>query len=81
MTVIWTASARRDLRRLSRDVAGRVAGAVDRFAATGQGSVKRLSDAGGQLSLRVGDWRVLLTYEEQNMVIQRVRPRGRAYRD
>lgn len=81
MTVVWTGPARRDLRRLSREIAARVVLAVERFATTGQGDIKRLTDAGGDLRLRVGAWRVIFGASGETLTIKRIHPRGRAYRD
>ncbi len=54
-----------------------------RFAETGLGDVKRLSGRSGQWRLRVGDWRVLFTYEEEDgeaIVVLRALHRREAYR-
>jgi hypothetical protein len=42
-------------------VALRIAATVRRYAETGGGDVRRLIGAGGELRLRVGDWRVRFT--------------------
>lgn len=83
LEVIWSAAAQRDLRRLDRQVAERVRAAVQRYAATGQGNVKQLQGTTARYRLRVGDWRVRFTlvFETQQMIVERVLPRGRAYRD
>ena len=81
LEVIWTDAARRDLRRLDRQVAERVRAAVRRFAETGQGDVTKLTAEGGDLRLRVGDWRVRFRYDfdSQAVAVVRVLPRARAY--
>lgn len=47
------------------------------------GDIKRLAGEPPEWRLRVGDWRMRFTRDpdERVVVIQRVLPRGRAYRD
>jgi mRNA interferase RelE/StbE len=83
-TVVWTRPALHDLRRLDRQVEERVRTAVRRLAETDQGDVTRLQgEEPPQWRLRVGDWRVRFRFEPttSTMFVQRVLPRGRAYRD
>lgn len=79
----WARPAQQDLRRISGESAQRVLDAVERLAATGQGDVKPLQGRDRQWRLRVGDLRVVFTYEDESNVVPivRVLPRGRAYRD
>ena len=81
-TVEITAPARRDLRRLDRQVAARVIEAIERLATTGQGNTIRLQGSSNEWRLRVGDWRVRFEQDRTTMTIRilRVLPRGRAYR-
>jgi mRNA interferase RelE/StbE len=78
----WTPRAQKDIRRLDRQVAERIREGLRRFALTGHGDVIKLADAAG-LRLRVGDWRVRFDYDHagHNLIVLRVLPRGRAYRD
>ena len=87
MTAGWrvelTSRARRDLRRLDRPIRDRVLDAVDRVTADPpQGELVRLTGR-DEWRLRVGDWRVRceLDTERQVVLVLRVLPRGRAYRD
>jgi mRNA interferase RelE/StbE len=82
LEIIWTDACVKDLRRLDRRIAERVRAAVRRYAETGQGDVKQLRGSGGDLRLRVGDWRVRfrLDFDTATMSVLRVLPRGRAYR-
>ena len=83
-SVLWTRPALHDLRRLDRQVQERVRAAVRRLAETERGDVTRLTGEGPpQWRLRVGDWRVRFRfdYETNILWVQRVLPRGRAYRD
>jgi mRNA interferase RelE/StbE len=79
----WTRLAIRDLRRMNRQMAERVRAGVRRLAETQQGDVTRLSATEPEWRLRIGDWRVRFVYDFANRVIrvERVLPRGRAYRD
>lgn len=77
--VVWTRSAQRDLRRLQRQVADQVTNAVESYARTGQGDVRKL-EARREYGLRVREWRALFTREPGGpIVVRRVLPRGRAY--
>ncbi len=88
-------AARRDLNRLDPQVAQRVLRAVRRYVEADQGDVRRLQAAGGELRLRVGDWRVRFTDRIETrpaeppttgtvsvrvVEVLRIVPRGRAYR-
>ena len=81
-TVVLTASAQRDLRRLDRPVATRILDALTRLAETGQGHVTRLRGVADMWRLRVGDWRVRFRYDYRTRTLEvlRILPRGQAYR-
>jgi mRNA interferase RelE/StbE len=72
--------ARRDLKRLDPPVQRRILDALDRFVADPRGGDIRKLDS-VQWRLRVGDWRVRFSFDDENQVIVvlRVLPRGRAY--
>ena len=83
-TIEWSDRARRDLRRLDRQMAQRAIAAVERLAETEHGDVKRLEHVDPpEWRLRVGDWRVRFAFNYGTRAIEvlRVLPRGRAYRD
>jgi mRNA interferase RelE/StbE len=81
--VVWTRRAQRDLDHLDQTIADRVGRAITRLAETEQGDVKRLLGYENEWRLRVGDWRVRLTfdYPTESIEVLRVLPRGSAYRD
>ena len=56
--------------------------AIDHYAETGNGDVKRLQGVDHEWRLRVGDWRVIFTLDEGRLlvIVLRVLPRGSAYR-
>ncbi len=76
--------ADKDIERLDKPVRRRVVSALDKLAEDPHsGTLRKLTGrAGGpKFRLRVGDWRILLTLDEETKTIQvqRVLPRGRAY--
>jgi mRNA interferase RelE/StbE len=75
-----TPPARRDLKRLDLPVQRRVLDALDRFVADPRAADIRKLDS-VQWRLRVGDWRVRFSFDDDRRVIAvlRVLPRGRAY--
>lgn len=75
-----TPPARRDLKRLDPPVRRRILDALDRFVLDPQsGDIRKLDAV--QWRLRIGEWRVRFSFddERQVIVILRVLPRGRAY--
>jgi len=76
-----TPPARRDLRRLDPPVRRRVVAALDRFILDPRAAdIRKLS--GAEWRLRVGEWRVRFSFDDdgRTIVVLRVLPRGRAYR-
>jgi len=55
--VVFSARARRDLRRIDTPARTRIVAGIDRYAGMGVGDVKRVQSRTA-LRLRVGDWRV-----------------------
>ena len=81
--VEWSRDALKDIKRLDKPLVTRITSAIEVFAQTGEGDVKRLTNARGIYRLRVGDWRILFRIidgEIQIMLIQGVLPRGEAYK-
>lgn len=77
-------SARRDIKRLDRPVRERILAAIDGLSTQPPtGDIKRLTGQPPEWRLRVGEWRVRFSRDAatRTVVIQRVLPRGRAYRD
>jgi mRNA-degrading endonuclease RelE of RelBE toxin-antitoxin system len=66
---------------LDKRIARRVKQAVERFADTGAGNVKRLQGIDPpEYRLRVGDYRVRFHLEDEAVQVLRVRNRREAYR-
>jgi mRNA-degrading endonuclease RelE of RelBE toxin-antitoxin system len=61
--------------------ARRVQRAVDRYAEDSLGDVRKLHGGLNEWRLRVGDWRVRFEIDTHAIVVLRILPRGRAYRD
>ena len=79
--VEWTETALEDMAALDKGIARRVKQAVERFADTGAGNVKRLQGIDPpEYRLRVGDYRVRLHQGGGTVQVLRVRNRREAYR-
>ena len=81
--VVWSETVERDLARLQPQIGERIVGAIERYALNGAGDVTRLRGSTEEYRLRVGDWRVRFVDEPKRhrLIVLRVLPRGRAYRD
>jgi mRNA interferase RelE/StbE len=79
--VEWTGPALEDMAVLDMGIARRVKQALERFAETGAGNVKRLQGIDPpQYRLRVGDYRVRFRQDAETVRVLRVRNRREAYR-
>jgi mRNA interferase RelE/StbE len=79
--VEWTGLALEDMAALDKGIARRVKQALERFAETGAGNVKRLQGIDPpQYRLRVGDYRVRFRQDAETVRVLRVRNRREAYR-
>jgi len=77
----WTETALEDMASLDKGIARRVKLAVERFADTGAGNVKRLQGIDPpEYRLRVGDYRVRFHQGDEAVQVLRVRNRREAYR-
>ena len=56
--VAWSEQVRADVHRLDRETTMRIFAALERFAETGEGDIKKLKGQSGELRLRVDDFRV-----------------------
>ena len=80
--VQWRSRARADLAALDPPVRRRVLAAMARLAETNEGDVTKLQGRNAEWRLRVGDWRVILTFDYPNstIIVWRVQHRRDAYR-
>jgi mRNA interferase RelE/StbE len=68
--------------RLDHPTQNRIIGAIDELAEKNRGDIRRLEGGQGSVfRLRVGGWRVLFSYlDDGGILLQRIRPRGDAYK-
>ena len=79
--IVFTPAARADVRRIDRDTAMRILTALDRFARTGEGDVKKLQGEPNDLRLRVGDYRIrFIENPTGTLYVHAVLHRSEAYR-
>jgi mRNA interferase RelE/StbE len=77
----WTDASLKDMAMLDKGIARRVKQAVERFAGSGSGNVKKLQGIDPpEYRLRVGDYRVRFELGEDVVRVLRVRNRKEAYR-
>ena len=73
--VIWSPTARAELRAIDRETAWEILQAIDRYLETGAGDVIKLQPPRTEFRLRLGDYRVLFRrLGEQTIEVLRVRP-------
>jgi len=71
----------KDLKRIQKQDASRVANALERLSVDLSGDVKRLTNFTPEYRLRVGEFRVLFEIEDESrVVVYRVIHRREAYR-
>ena len=79
--VEWTETALEQMAALDKGIARRVKEAVERFAGTGAGNVKRLQGIDPpEYRLRVGDDRVCFHLDDETIRVLRVKHRREACR-
>jgi mRNA interferase RelE/StbE len=71
----------KDLRKVPKEQASRIADALEGMRVGLKGDVKRLTNSTPEYRLRVGDYRVLFEIEDgARIVVYRIRHRREAYR-
>jgi mRNA interferase RelE/StbE len=77
----YAGRAEKDVSRLDPPMRRRVLAALGKLAADPHAGQLRKLTGSPESKLRVGDWRILVTLDEETKTIQvvRVLPRGRAY--
>ena len=77
----WSESSLEDVAALDKGIARRIQRAVERFAETETGNIKRLQGIDPpEYRLRIGEWRVRFAIEGGRIFILRVINRKDAYR-
>ena len=79
-TVRYTDDAAKDLRR-HRNVAARLRGVVDEYAADAGAHANQVTQLVGrpEKRLRVGSWRIIFVEDADTLTVIRIAPRGGAY--
>jgi mRNA interferase RelE/StbE len=80
----FAARADREFARLSTRDQQRIVTALDRYIGDERtGDIRKLAGRDDEWRLRVGDWRVRFSFSDDGttLIVLRVLPRGRAYRD
>jgi mRNA interferase RelE/StbE len=78
----WTKRALKEAARFGCHNSAKVPAAIKRLCEENQGDVRRLQGVGEVYRLRVGDWRVIFSYQDDlTILVHRVRPRGDAYKE
>ncbi|MFM9959305.1 MAG: type II toxin-antitoxin system RelE family toxin [Phycisphaerales bacterium] len=72
-------SAKRDLRKLPRDIQDRIGLALDELINGLSGDVKKLTNHTPEYRLRVGDYRVLFNLIDATIIIEQILHRKDAY--
>ena len=76
----WSKRARKDLKRLPKQLANRIIEAVKNFYTSGRGDVRPLKGQHkGIYRLRVGEYRMLFRWIDDDIEVLKIRPRGDAY--
>lgn len=80
--VEWAKQALKTFSRLDKPTQKRILDAVDELAGAGRSDVRRFEGRKEKsYRLRVGGWRLLFSYlDDGTLLIQRIRPRGGAYK-
>lgn len=77
----WNKQAVKELTRLDSPTRQRLVLAVKALCEEGRGDVRRLQGVEDLFRLRVGGWRVIFSFKDQQTILVRdVRPRGDAYK-
>ena len=81
-TVVYGREARKSLRRMPRNVAELTRGKLNQLASDPETLANNLSALKGTsaLRLRIGDWRVILSIEPEQIIVHKIGPRGSIYR-
>jgi mRNA interferase RelE/StbE len=70
------------MKRLPRNLSDRIMAKIDQLATDPSSLANNVTALRGEevLRMRVGDWRVVFSLADNDLVIHRVAPRGSAYR-
>ena len=80
LPVNWERRAAKERDDLDWTIRERILDAIERFASTGQGDVKKLAGRPGEFRMRVGDWRIIFCADASGILILHVATRGQVYK-
>jgi mRNA interferase RelE/StbE len=78
--IYFKAKAIKDLKKISKEDARKIAAKIEEMENNLQGDVKKLTNHTYEYRLRVGDWRILFETEINKIVIYKIKHRRDAYR-
>lgn len=78
MNITYSKQAVKAIEKMDRPTKQRIKAAVEGLPS---GDVKPLQGSKGSYRLRVGDWRILFSYPEKDIIlIEKIAPRGEVYK-
>ncbi len=78
--IYFKAKAIKDLKKISKEDARKIAAKIEEMGNDLQGDVKKLTNHTYEYRLRVGDWRILFETEIDKIVIYKIKHRREVYR-
>lgn len=81
MDILYSNEARRALKRLDSSIRMRILNGVKGLEEIPpEGDIKRLTGRDTAYRMRMGDYRILFHYQGNTVIIDRIAPRGQAYK-
>lgn len=78
MNVEYSRQAVKAIQRQDKPTKHRIRAGIEGLP---EGDIKALQGADGHYRLRVGDWRIIFTYiDEETIYIEKIAPRGEVYK-
>jgi len=77
MNILYSKQAVKSINRMDKPTKQRVKQGIEKIPS---GDIKPLQGATGVFRLRIGDWRILFFYENNNIIINKIAPRGEIYK-
>lgn len=77
MAIVYSKSAAKVIERLDTVIKQRIKQGIE---AIPQGDIKPLRGSEGSFRLRIGNWRILFSYEGEDVKIKKIAPRGGVYK-
>lgn len=78
MQTVYSRAAVKAINGMDRATKQRIKAGIEKIP---QGDIKPLKGSPGTYRLRVGDWRILFSYPEENTIlVEKIGPRGGVYK-